>query len=287
MTVNPTVEMWVYVGTYTRREPHVEGKSTGIHVLRFDASTGRLSRANIITGAENPSYLALHPKGAALYAINEVSDFAGRPAGAVSAYSIDPLTRAIAPLNQRSSKGPGPAYVTVDSVGKHVLVANYGGGSVSVLPIQPDLSLGGACDFVQHEGNSVNPQRQEAPHAHSVVLDGADRYAFAADLGMDKIMIYRYDSDSGTLSPNPEQPWARTRSGAGPRHIAIHPSQRFIYVINELDSTIVAYRYDAEKGAVTEIHTVSSSTANTAIVSWPRLEPYTNLPDGWTWMSEA
>ena len=261
-------ERWVYVGTYTRHEPHVEGKSAGIHVLRFNSSTGHLTHAGVIAGVENPSYLALHPDGTALYAISEVNDYEGRPAGGVSAFSIDPSTRVIASLNQRSTKGPGPAYVSVDSLGRHVLVANYVGGSLSVLPIQPDLSLGAASDFVQHEGGSVNTQRQEAPHAHSIVLDGAERYAFAADLGIDKIMIYRYDGEAGTLTPNPDQPWARTRSGAGPRHIAFHPSQRFVYVINELDSTICAYRYDGEKGALTEIQTVSALPEDYAAKSY-------------------
>jgi 6-phosphogluconolactonase len=258
MTEVPTEDLWMFVGTYTRREPHVDGKSSGIHVLRFDVAAGRLSHASVISGVENPSYLDLHPSGKAIYAISEINEFEGRSAGAIASFSLDPQTNAISGLNQRSTKGPGPAYVSVDSIGRNVLVANYGGGSVTVLPVQPDLSLGGACDFVQHEGSSVNPHRQQAPHAHSIVLDAANRYALAADLGMDRILIYQYDAESGTLSPNPDQPWARTRSGAGPRHIAFHPSQRFVYVINELDSTIAAFRFDAEKGAMVEVQTVST-----------------------------
>ena len=258
LTENQGAVRWVFVGTYTRREPHVNGKSAGIHVLRFDPSTVSLAHVGVISGVENPSYLALHPQGTALYAISETSDYDARSSGSVAAFSLDADTRAAVRLNDCSSKGSGPAYVTVDSAGKHVLVANYGGGSVSVLPIRADQSLGGASEFVQHEGRSVNPQRQEAPHAHSVVLDGAGRFAFAADLGLDKIMIYKYDGESGTLLTNPDQPWARTRSGAGPRHIAFHPSQRFVYVINELDSTISAYSYDASKGALTEIQTTGT-----------------------------
>ena len=258
MTENQTETVRVYVGTYTRREPHVDGKSTGIHILRFDTSTGKLAHESTISGIENPSYLVLHPKGTALYAISEVSEFDGRPVGAVYAYSIDPVTHETSLLNQRSVKGSGPAYITIDSTGSNVLVANYGSGSVSVLPIQPDLSLGGCVDFVQHEGSSINPQRQEAPHAHSIVLDGSDRFALAADLGLDKVMIYRYELETGMLSRNPDQAWSRAKSGAGPRHIAFHPSQEIVYVINELASTIVTYRYDAVKGAMSEVQTIST-----------------------------
>ncbi len=261
MTETVSSKMWVYVGTYTRREPHVDGKSAGIEVLRFDAETGSLERAHTVSGIENPTYLALHPDGTTLYAISEVGELDDKPAGGIYAYAIDADTHNLELINHRSVRGPGPAYTTIDAAGKNVLVANYGGGSVCVLPIQPDLSLGAASTFVQHEGSSVNPQRQEAPHAHSVVLDGADHYALVADLGLDKVMIYRYDAESGTISANPDQPWARTKSGAGPRHIAFHPSQQYVYVINELDSTIIAFRWDGSRGAMTEMQTISTIPA--------------------------
>ncbi|MFN2200743.1 MAG: lactonase family protein [Caldilineaceae bacterium] len=250
--------MRVYVGTYTRREPHVEGKSTGIHVLRFNASAGSLTPERVIGDIDNPSYLAIHPSGRALYAISEVGDFEGRAEGGVFAYGLDADSGEATLLNTRSTKGRGPAYISVDADGKNVLIANYGGGSLSVLPIRQDMSLNTTSEFIQHEGSSVNPQRQEAPHAHCIVLDRENRYALAADLGMDKVMIYRYGSETGSLSANPDQPWARTKSGAGPRHIAFHPSQRTVYVINELDSTLVTYRYDAEKGSMTEVQNVST-----------------------------
>lgn len=258
MTESRTDSMWVYVGTYTRREPHVEGKSEGIQILRFDRSSGQLTRESTVTGLVNPSFLALHPQGNALYAVSEIADFGGRSAGAVHAFSLDPASGQLAALNQRSTKGAGPAFVTVDKFGKNVLIANYGGGSVTVLPIQPDLSLGSASDFIQHEGSGVNPQRQEGPHAHSIVLDDVNRHALAADLGLDKIMIYRYDAGKGSLTPNPDQTWARTKSGAGPRHIDFHPSLPYVYVINELDSTATAYHYDVEKGAMAELQSVST-----------------------------
>lgn len=255
--------MRLFVGTYTRREPHVEGKSSGIESLLFDLDRGTLSDAHTVADMENPSFIAIHPDGTALYAISEVADFKGEPAGSLTAFAIDQDTHELTALNQRSVKGIGPAYVTIDSTGSHVIVANYGGGSVCVLPVQPDHSLGSASAFVQHEGDSVNPQRQEAPHAHSAVLDPTDSYLLVADLGIDKVMIYRYDAENGSLAPNPVQPWARTKSGAGPRHIVFHPSQQYVYVINELDSTIIAYAYDTEKGAMSEVQTV------------------TTLPNGW------
>ncbi len=258
MAETQSSDMRVFVGTYTRREPHVDGRSTGIHLLRFDAESGRLATERVIAGIENPSYVAVHPDGTAVYAISEIGEFEGRPAGSVTAFSLDADGVEATVLNRRSTRGPGPAYITIDNTGANVLVANYGGGSVSVLPIQADRSLRNATAFVQHEGSSVNPQRQDAPHAHSIVLDAANRFALAADLGTDKVMIYRYNAQEGALTPNSDQPWARAKSGAGPRHIAFHPSQRFVFVINELDSTIVAYRYDAEKGAMTEFQTVST-----------------------------
>jgi 6-phosphogluconolactonase len=138
-----------------------------------------------------------------------------------------------------------------------VLVANYGGGSVSVLPIQSDGRLGPATGFVQHEGSSVNPRRQERPHAHSMNLDAANRFAFAADLGLDKVLVYRFDANRGTIVPN-DPPAATVAPGSGPRHFAFHPRGRNAYVINEMTSTVTAFRYDAGRGRLTELHTIST-----------------------------
>ncbi len=251
-------KLFLYVGTYTRREPHVEGKSGGIEIVTFDTESGKLARADTVSGIENPSFIAIHPQGNALYAISEVGDFEGKAAGGIYAYAIDPNTKGLTKLNGQSVKGPGPAYVSIDSKGRHVLVANYGGGSVCVLPVRKDLTLATASAFVQHEGSSINPQRQEAPHAHSIVLDPSDRYALVADLGLDKVMIYRYDDEAGTVKPNADQSWARTKSGAGPRHIVFHPNEQYVYVINELDSTVIAYRWSADKGGMTELQTIST-----------------------------
>jgi len=242
-------EMLVYVGTYTR------GRSEGIYVYRLDPSSGALEFASKATGLNNPSFLAIDPAQRYLYSVNEVSEFAGKPTGAVSAFSIDHKTWELAYLNTESSLGAGPCYLTVDQTGRFVLVANYSSGSVCALPIQDDGKLGEATGFVQHHGSSVNPRRQKGPHAHSIVLDPANRYAFAADLGLDKIMIYKFDSTHGKLKPN-DVPWAKVKDGAGPRHFAFHPSCRYAYLINELDNTLIAFAYDETHGMLRELQTV-------------------------------
>ncbi len=172
MTTKQNPEMWMFIGTYTRREPQVSsGKSEGIYVYRFDASTGAMTYASTTAGVVNPSYLVVGPRRRYLYAVNEVEDFGGNSSGAVSAFTVDQQTGALSLLNQQPTQGAAPCYLTVDATGRYVLAANYGGGSVCVLPIQDDGSLGPATDFIQHEGSSMNPQRQAGPHAHSITLD--------------------------------------------------------------------------------------------------------------------
>ncbi len=254
--------LWVFAGTYTRREPHVEGKSRGIHVLRLDMASGELTPVDVIPGLDNPSYVALHPQGGFLYAVNEIGEYCGKASGAVSAFKIDLAAGRFEPLNQQASQGSSPSYITVDNAGRHALIANYGGGSVAVLPIREDGSLGAAKEVIQHQGSSMHPQRQQAPHPHSINLDAENRFAFVPDLGLDKVMIYRYDGEAGRLTLNHEQPWARTKSGAGPRHMAFHPRADFAYVINELDSTVTVFRYGREKGTLSEVQTLSTLPAD-------------------------
>ena len=167
----------------------------------------------------------------------------------------------LAALNRQSSVGGGPAHLTVDHGGRNVLVANYGGGSVAVLPIGPDGALKPASAFIQHSGSSVNPDRQKEPHAHSVNVDAGDRFAYVADLGLDKIMIYRLDAAKGSLVAN-DPPFVSTQPGAGPRHLAIHPQGRFAYVINELQNTVTAFTRDAERGGLTALQTISTLPAD-------------------------
>jgi 6-phosphogluconolactonase len=211
---------------------------------------------------KNPSFLAIHPNHHFLYAVSEVPSVDGKPGGAVSGFALDPKTGSLTPLNSSSTKGAGPCHLTVDRTGKDVLAANYSGGSVCVLPLTPDGKLGPATTFIQFQGSSVNPERQKEPHAHSVNLDAANRFAFVADLGTDKVMVYRFDPDKGTLTPNEPAAYNGT-PGAGPRHFAFHPDGKHAYVINELASTITALEYDAAKGLLKALKSVST------------------LPEGW------
>lgn len=243
-------ELLLYVGTYTN------GKSVGIYIYRMDLSSGALKPVGSIE-TNNPSFLAVDERRRYLYAVNEVTEFAGRPSGAVSAFSIDQETGSLRFLNQQPSLGGAPCYVSVARGGRFVLVANYVGGNVSVLPVRRNGTLGKATDVVQHQGAGPNAERQEAPHAHSVVLDHANRFAFAADLGTDKIMAYRFDARLGKLKPNAPR-WFQSKAGAGPRHFTFHPDGRHAYAINELDSTITSFSYEQAPGQLKEAQTVSA-----------------------------
>jgi 6-phosphogluconolactonase len=241
----------VYFGTYT------DGKSRGVYSSRLDPTTGALTTPELAATTVNPSYLALHPNHRFLYAVNEVSRFDGKSAGAVSAFAIDRRSGRLRFLDQRTSGGPGPCHLVVDPRGKAVLVANYNGGSVEVLPIQSDGRLGEPSAFIQHTGSSINPQRQEGPHAHCVAVDGTDRLAFVCDLGLDKVMIYRFNAARGTLTPS-DPPWARIAPGSGPRHIAFAPGDHFAYVISEMASTVTAFSWSRTRRSLTAIQTVST-----------------------------
>jgi 6-phosphogluconolactonase len=192
--------------------------------------------------------------------VSEVSDAGGKPTGAVAAFAIDPQTGKLQLLNQQSSQGAGPCHLNVDRAGKNVLVANYGGGSCAVLPIAADGRLGEATAAIQHKGKSVNRERQEGPHAHSINLDAANRFAFVADLGLDEVLVYRFDSAKGSLVPN-DPPAAKVAPGAGPRHFALHPSGKYAYVINEMASTVTGFTYDADRGTLQELQSITTLPA--------------------------
>ncbi len=239
----------VYIGTYTG------SKSQGIYLARFQPATGRLSAPELAAETKNPSFLALHPNRPVLYAVGEIGNFEGKRTGAVSAFGIDEPTGKLTLLNQQSSGGAGPCYLAVDATGGCVLVANYGGGSVAVLPIEADGRLREPSMTVPHQGSSVNPQRQAGPHAHCTVPDPANRFALVCDLGLDKVLVYRLDPGKGALAPN-DPPFVSAKPGSGPRHLAFHPNGRFVYVINEIKSTLTAYGYDAPAGVLKELQTV-------------------------------
>ncbi len=243
-------DLLIYVGTYTKNSA-----SKGIYVYSLNLTSGALTLKHEVAGGVNPSYLALHPEGRYLYAVNEMMTLDGERTGAVRAFAVDPETGGLTFLNQQPSQGTGPCYVSVEQTGRYVLVANYMGGSVAMLPIQSDGHVGEATDAVQHHGSGVNPRRQEGPHAHSIVVDPTNQYALVADLGLDKVMIYKLDLGQGKLRPN-DTPWAEVTPGAGPRHSVFHPNGKYAYLINELDSTITVFAYDSTNGTLETLQTV-------------------------------
>lgn len=233
-------------------------KSQGIYTFTFNAATGEVGKPELAGEAVNPSFLAIHPDGKHLYAVGEVASIGGKKGGGVNAFAIQPDGK-LKHLSQVSSVGPGPCHLTVDRTGRTVIAANYSGGSVVALPIKADGSVGEHTAFVQHEGRSVTP-RQAQPNAHSVNLSQDNRFAFVADLGLDKILVYKLDPARGTLTPN-DPPFTAITPGSGPRHFAFHPGGKFAYVINEISLTMTAFSYDAGKGALKEIQTVSTLPA--------------------------
>lgn len=242
----------VYIGTYTGADG-----SKGIYQSVLDLKTGELSPVELVAEVSSPSFLAIHPTEKFLYAVMEISDFNGKKAGGVGAFSIDAKTGKLTLLNQQSSGGPGPCHIVVDHSGKFALVANYGGGSAGSLPIKADGALEVMGSFVQHVGTSADKSRQEAPHAHSINVDPANHFAFVADLGLDKVLIYKLDSATGKLTPNTPA-FGAVDPGAGPRHFAFHPNGKFAYVINEMHCTVTGFAYDAAKGELKPIQTIST-----------------------------
>ena len=245
----------LYIGTYTK------GESKGIYKYSFDRTTGVLDNGGLVAVADNPSFLALHPSGNWLYAVGELMSYEGEESGAVRAFSIAPETGELLWLNQQSSMGGAPCHVSVDASGKWVLIANYMGGNVAVYPVGDGGVLGKAVSIVNHEGAGENPKRQKGPHAHSITLDPENKRAIVADLGIDKLMCYDFNVDTGALSPAPV-PYVQTAPGAGPRHFAFHPDGQHAFVINELNSTLSSYSYSSETGALVEQHTVSTLPAD-------------------------
>lgn len=251
-------KLWVYFGTYTR------GDSKGIYRSEFDLDTGKLSEAELAAELKNPSFLAIHPDGKHLYAVSEVSDTDGKPVGGVVGFQLDAPSGKLQKLNGQSTGGAGPCHLIVDSTGQNVLAANYGGGSVVCLPLKKDGTLGEASSFIQHEGSSVNKSRQSAPHAHSINTDPSNRFAVAADLGLDKILVYAFDPATGSLKPN-DPAFVKTPLGGGPRHFAFHPSGKFAYTNNEILLSATAFEFNAERGILNPIQTISTVPEGTPL----------------------
>lgn len=247
-----------YIGTYTQRETFVDGKADGIYVYQLDLSSGQLTYAATVSGSGtvNPSYLTLSPNKRYLYAVNEITGTNGLH-GMVSAFGIEPGTKRLDYLNQQSTHGLSPCHTSIEPQGRYCLVANYGTGSVCVLPILKDGRVGEATNTVQFCGSGLNPERQGGPHAHMVVTDPDGNYILVVDLGTDRIMMFRLDPVRGRLTPaNPA--WTQMLPGTGPRHLAFHPQRNLAYVINELQSTITVFHYDRRQGVFEDLQTIST-----------------------------
>lgn len=253
---SPQGKYLLFVGTYTDKG------SKGIYAYRFDAASSELTPLGVAAETANPSFLEVDPTHRFLYAVNEVGKYKDANSGAVSAFAIDRQkgvrnTGKLQLLNAVASGGADPCYIAFDKTGKYALVANYTGGSVAVFPVQADGQIGAPSAFVQHVGSSVNRARQEGPHAHWIETTPDNRFAIAADLGLDELLVYHFDAKAGSLSPN-DPPYVKLDPGAGPRHLAFHPNGKFAYTVNELQSSITAFAYDAGRGTLQKLKTVST-----------------------------
>jgi len=244
MLVSARADYLVYVGTYTGE------KSKGIYAFRMDKQ-GKLAPLGLVAETPSPSFLAVHPNNKYLYAVNEKNE------GSVTAFSIDAKSGKLTQLNDQPSHGAGPCHLIVDETGKTVMSANYGAGSIAAYPIQKDGSLGEATAKIQHQGSSVDQRRQKGPHAHHVTTDPANRYALVCDLGLDKVLIYKFDPAKSSLVAN-DPAFGALKPGAGPRHLAFHPKADFAYVNNEMNSTLTVFSFDKKRGALEELQTVST-----------------------------
>jgi 6-phosphogluconolactonase len=255
----PLDEELLYVGTYTDAD-----RPDGIYLLRMNPRSGALRLVGSVNAGPNPSFLAIHPKALVLYAVNEVAT------GAVSAFAIAGDTGALTRLDAEPSEGNAPCFVSVDKSGRFVLVANYESGSVALFPIQTGGVLAPATAVVQHTGHGPNADRQSAAHAHCIIADPSNRFALAADLGADRVFVYRLDLGGGGKSlQRIDGGEAVMRAGAGPRHLTFHPTLPLVFVANELDSTVASLRFDAERGALSPLETRSTLPAGWTGTNYP------------------
>jgi 6-phosphogluconolactonase len=243
LALGQNADYYLFVGTYTLKT------SEGIYVYKFNTQTGDFTPLSHTKGIKNPSFLAISPNQRFLYAAE------GKSGESVRAFSIEMPSGNLTLLNTQSSVGVGPTHLQVDKTGKWVIVGNYTTGNLSTLPIKSDGSLGKALQTIQHEGKSINPERQNQPHVHSVNIAPNNTDVFVPDLGIDKVMTYRFDAETGQLTAgNP--PFITTAPGAGPRHFTYHPNGKFAYVIQELDATTTGFRY--KKGTLIPFQTVKN-----------------------------
>lgn len=238
----------LFVGAYTQG-------TEGIGLYRFNADAGDLEYITTTEGVQNPSYLAVNKDKNLLIAVNEVGNYQGKASGAVSSFYFDASTGLLKLNGQVESGGGAPCYVTMNHDATFALVANYSGGNVGIFPISNNGKIDDNTDLIQHEGSSVNQDRQTGPHAHTIVLSPDEHFALAADLGMDEVITYAVDSETLKLTRVGS---FKSTPGAGPRHLEFHPNGNVVYIINELNSTITSCRFDQESGKLSEVMTVST-----------------------------
>lgn len=241
MTVSSPIST-LFVGAYS------SAAEPALHTVRFDNERGELTLLNSFTGIENPSFVIVHPNGRWLYTVSETGVASGGAVGSVWAFQIDGQTNELQPLNQQSTAGDWPCHLAIDPSGRWMAVSNYGSGSVAIFPILPDGRLGERRALMQHEGHGPNQQRQEGPHAHSTTFMPDNQTVIVADLGIDQLVVYDFDAEKGEVA---RKFAADALPGAGPRHLALHPNGRTVYVANELDSTVAVYGYDPDAGELT------------------------------------
>jgi 6-phosphogluconolactonase len=258
-----SAESLLYVGTYTEG-----GRRDGIYLLRMDPTTGALRQVGAVDAGSNPSFLAIHPNGRTLYAVNEVDAWGGRPTGTVRAFAIDAESGGLTLANEAPTEGMAPCYVSTDRTGRVILVANYSSGTVTVLPLADSGELVYASHVVQHMGTGPVKARQEKAHAHCVIPHPSNRFALAADLGVDRILVYRMDAEKGTLD-HVEKSDAVMPPGTGPRHLAFHPTLPIVFVAGELNSTVTMLKCDPTTGALSAVQTISTLPAGSSGENYP------------------
>lgn len=242
-----------YAGTYTSKT-----QSKGIYAYRFDPTAGKLEGNSVAAETQDPSFLAVHPSDKYVYAVNEGPITDEGKHGAVTAFAVDSQSGRLTQLNQVSSLGTDPCFISFDKTGKYALVANYTSGSVAVFPVLEDGRIGKATAFVQQSGTTgPNKERQEGPHAHWIETTADNRFAISVNLGLDEVLVYRFDASSGTLTPN-DPPYIKIKAGSGPRHLAFSANEKFAYVVSELASTVTVLKFDAKKGSFKDVQTVST-----------------------------
>jgi 6-phosphogluconolactonase len=262
-----------FIGTYTR------SNSKGIYALRLDAKTGALTAPEVAAETVNPSFLALHPNGRVLYSLRELGTVNGKPGGAVAAYALDPSGK-LSLLNEQASGGISLTHLAADASGRMLIAVSFGAGQVVAFPLEADGRLGARTAFIQHQGTlGPNKSRQDQPHAHSVTLAPDNRFAFVADLGLDRVFSYRLDPAKAQLAPN-DPPAIVITPGAGPRHSKFSVDGRFFYVVDEIDGSVTACAYDPARGVGTPFQHISTLPAGFVVQDPDRAAEIRVHPNG-------